>query len=324
MIIIFERRQFLFFNYILQNQRKPYVNEYIKQTFFHQNGANEKKFRFIFAMKICIYTVCFQLEYRFISKKGEGTFSQVLKAKCLATNELVATKCMKEQFSSIEQVNSLREIQALKRLNPHPNIINLYEVILLVKKQFESAFFDTNLVMNVYYNSEKKTGRLSLVFELMSMNLYELIRKTKGYVTDEKIQLYMNQLCKAIDHMHKRGVFHRDIKPENILIRGDVLKLADFGSCRGKYSKQPFTEYISTRWYRAPECLLTDGYYCSKMDIWGIGCVFFEVIALFPLFPGTNELDQIDRIHRVLGTPSLKLYKSFQKFSRIYSCFTHL
>jgi serine/threonine protein kinase len=67
------------------------------------------------------------------------------------------------------------------------------------------------------------------------------------------------------------------------------VQLADFGSCRGIYSKQPYTEYISTRWYRAPECLLTDGYYTYKMDMWGVGCVFFEIVSLFPLFPGQRR-----------------------------------
>ena len=67
---------------------------------------------------------------------------------------------------------------------------------------------------------------------------------------------------------------------------------------------QPYTEYISTRWYRAPECLLTDGYYGYKMDMWGVGCVMFEVLALFPLFPGSDEADQIARIHKIMGTPS--------------------
>lgn len=116
----------------------------------------------------------------------------------------------------------------------------------------------------------------------------------------------MHQLFVALDHMHKHGIFHRDIKPENILIEktGMRLKLADFGSCRGIYSKQPYTEYISTRWYRAPECLLTDGYYGPEMDIWGAGCVLFEIISLYPLFPGSDEIDQINRIHKVLGTPS--------------------
>ena len=77
----------------------------------------------------------------------------------------------------------------------------------------------------------------------------------------------------------RHGYFHRDIKPENILIKDDCLKLADFGSCRRINTKHPFTEYISTRWYRAPECLLTDGYYSYPMDIWSVGCVMFEIIT---------------------------------------------
>jgi len=97
------------------------------------------------------------------------------------------------------------------------------------------------------------------------------------------------------------------------LIKDDQVKLADFGSCRGVYSQLPFTEYISTRWYRPPECLLTDGYYNHKMDYWGVGCVFFEIVALFPLFPGNNELDQIHKIHEKLGTPDQTLLAKFQK-----------
>lgn len=125
-----------------------------------------------------------------------------------------------------------------------------------------------------------------------------------------------------MEHMHRNGIFHRDIKPytlplnvysENILLMADVVKLADLGSCRGIYSKPPLTEYISTRWYRAPECLMTDGYYGYKMDIWGAGCVFFEMLALFPLFPGNNELDQINKIHNIMGTPSPEILESFQK-----------
>lgn len=231
-------------------------------------------------------------KYRLLVKKGEGTFSEVLKAQCTKNGKYVAIKCMKNHFDSVEQVNRLREIQALRRLSPHPNIIKLYEVLY-----------------------DRSTGRLALVFELMDMNIYELIRGRRQYVPEDKLLHYMYQLVKAMDHMHRNGIFHRDIKPENVLICGDALKLADFGSCRGIYSKQPFTEYISTRWYRAPECLLTDGYYNFKMDMWGVGCVFFEIVSLYPLFPGTNELDQIHRIHNILGTPSPELLSKMKKHS---------
>jgi len=231
-------------------------------------------------------------KYRLISKKGEGTFSEVLKAQCIKTGVYVAIKCMKNTFESIDQVNNLREIQALRRLSPHPNIITLLEVLY-----------------------DQPSGRLALVFELMDMNIYELIRERRHYLAGNRVRSFMYQLCRAMDHMHRNGIFHRDIKPENILIKDEMLKLADFGSCRGIYSKQPFTEYISTRWYRAPECLLTDGYYSYKMDIWGLGCVFFEIMSLYPLFPGTNELDQVTKIHTIMGTPSAELLAHFQKKS---------
>lgn len=106
-----------------------------------------------------------------------------------------------------------------------------------------------------------------------------------------------------------------DENRENLLISGDRLKLADLGSCRGIYSKQPYTEYISTRWYRSPECLMTDGYYGYKMDIWGAGCVMFETTSLFPLFPGNDELDQIHKIHNVLGTPKREILDRFQRYA---------
>jgi len=143
--------------------------------------------------------------------------------------------------------------------------------------------------------------------------MYELIKDRKTYLPQNKVKHYMYQVFKAIDHMHKNGIFHRDIKPENILISGDVVKLADLGSCRGMYSEHPYTEYISTRWYRPPECLMTDGYYDSKMDIWGAGCVMFEILTLVPIFPGNNEMDMIHRIHNVIGTPHQRVLDRFKK-----------
>lgn len=149
----------------------------------------------------------------------------------------------------------------------------------------------------------------------MDLNIYEWIKGRKHQLPESKIKLYMHQLLTAIDHSHVNGIFHRDIKPENVLISGDILKLADLGSCRGINSKQPYTEYISTRWYRPPECLLTDGYYGAKMDTWGVGCVLFEIVALFPLFPGKNELDQIKKIHNIIGTPGPDKLQEFQKLA---------
>ena len=216
----------------------------------------------------------------------------MLKAQCIKNGKYVAIKCMKNHFDSLEQVNNLREIQALRRLSPHQNIIKLLEVLY-----------------------DQPTGRLALVFELMDMNVYEMIKGRRHYIAEEKVKSYMYQLIKAMDHMHSNGIFHRDVKPENILIMDNMLKVADFGSCRGIYSKQPYTEYISTRWYRAPECILTDGYYTYKMDMWGVGCVFFEIMSLYPLFPGTNELDQIEKIHNISGTPVPEVLAKMKRHS---------
>uniref|UniRef100_A0A2K6TSY6 MOK protein kinase n=1 Tax=Saimiri boliviensis boliviensis TaxID=39432 RepID=A0A2K6TSY6_SAIBB len=167
--------------------------------------------------------------------------------------------------------------------------------------------------MKQRFESDRKSGSLALICELMDMNIYELIRGRRYPLSEKKIMHYMYQLCKSLDHIHRNGIFHRDVKPENILIKQDVLKLADFGSCRSVYSKQPYTEYISTRWYRAPECLLTDGFYTYKMDLWSAGCVFYEIASLQPLFPGANELDQISKIHDVIGTPAQKTLTKFKQ-----------
>ncbi|KAB1277745.1 MAPK/MAK/MRK overlapping kinase [Camelus dromedarius] len=205
--------------------------------------------------------------------------------------------------NSVEQVNNLREIQALRRLNPHPNILTLHEVLLQEKNVKPTFFF-----------SDRKSGSLALICELMDMNIYELIQGRRHPLSEKKIAHYMYQLCTSLDHMHR---CYLSLLPSS---QQDVLKLGDFGSCRSVYSKQPYTEYISTRWYRAPECLLTDGFYTYKMDMWSAGCVLYEVASprlhlpsLQPLFPGANELDQISRIHDIIGTPTEKTLAKFKQ-----------
>ncbi|XP_076314578.1 MAPK/MAK/MRK overlapping kinase-like isoform X2 [Tachypleus tridentatus] len=129
------------------------------------------------------------------------------------------------------------------------------------------------------FTSDKRSGRLALIFELMDINMHELLHARKRPLPEFRVKSYMFQLFKSLDYIHSNGIFHRDIKPENILIRDSLLKLADFGSCRSMYTTPPYTEYIATRWYRPPECLLTNGYYTYKMDIWAAGCVFFEILT---------------------------------------------
>lgn len=145
----------------------------------------------------------------------------------------------------------------------------------------------------------------------MEQNAYEWLKGRKNRYPEERVKVLVYHLVKALFALHKAGYFHRDLKPENLLISGDELKLADFGSCKGVYSKQPFTDYICTRWYRAPECLLTDGFYNYKADIWSLGCVFAEMLTLKPLFTGQNELEQVKRINSVLGSPSASLLAHF-------------
>ncbi|XP_071894369.1 MAPK/MAK/MRK overlapping kinase isoform X5 [Anas platyrhynchos] len=239
-------------------------------------------------------------KYKLVGKIGEGTFSDVLKTLSLRDGKYYACKHMKQHFESIEQVNNLSEIQALRRLSPHPNILMLHEVVF-----------------------DKKAGSLSLICELMDMNIYELIKGRRKPLPEKKIKNYMYQLCQSLDHIHRNGIFHRDVKPENILIKQNTLKLGDFGSCRSIYSKQPYTEYISTRWYRAPECLLTDGYYSYKIDMWSAGCVFYEITSFQPLFPGSNELDQISKIHDVIGTPAKKTLNKFKQAADTPALATH-
>ena len=150
----------------------------------------------------------------------------------------------------------------------------------------------------------------------MDMNLYEAIRGRKKFLAEAKVKSWMYQLVLAVDHMHSKGVFHRDIKPENILLKDDLVKLADFGSCRAINSKPPLTEYISTRWYRAPECFLQDGYYNQQIDIWGVGCVFFEMLTNYPLFPGEkSDIDQIEKIVQVIGPPPSSLVDKWKKLA---------
>ncbi|XP_075227406.1 MAPK/MAK/MRK overlapping kinase-like [Lycorma delicatula] len=233
------------------------------------------------------------LQYRIQCKIGEGSFSDVLRCQNRETGQVVAAKRLKQFFPSTAEAEEIPEVIAMKKLPHHPNILHL----------IESHF-------------EPLLGKVTLIFDIMDMSIYDMIKTRKRPVPEAKVKNYLYQILKGIAHLHNHGVFHRDIKPENILIKGETIKIADLGSVRGIYSRKPYTEYISTRWYRSPECLLTSGYYGPKMDVWAAGCVFYELLTLKPLFPGSNEIDQISKIHVVLGTPSQSLLSRLKRKSQ--------
>ena len=108
---------------------------------------------------------------------------------------------------------------------------------------------------------------------------------------ENQIKAIMYQTLLGLAYMHKHGFFHRDLKPENLLVKGESVKIADFGLAREIRSKPPFTDYVSTRWYRAPEILLRYTNYNSPVDIFACGAMIAEYYMLIPLFPGNNETD---------------------------------
>ncbi|GFS65679.1 hypothetical protein TNIN_391261, partial [Trichonephila inaurata madagascariensis] len=146
---------------------------------------------------------------------------------------------------------------------------------------------------------------------------------------EAEIKNILYQILQGLAFMHKHGYFHRDLKPENVLCMGsDLIKIADFGLAREIRSRPPYTDYVSTRWYRAPEILLRSTNYSSPIDLWALGCIMAELYNLRPLFPGRSEIDQIFRIASVLGTPdksewaegyrlAVQMNFHFPKFSQI-------
>lgn len=117
----------------------------------------------------------------------------------------------------------------------------------------------------------------------------------------------MKQILTGMQYLNEElGILHRDLKPDNIMINVNPLiaKIIDFGTCKDlSVESGPHTSYVSTRWYRAPECVLRSHHYSFNSDIFAAGCVMAELYLGHPLFPGSSELDQIDKIFQILGTP---------------------
>ena len=223
--------------------------------------------------------------YTLISQLGDGSFGVVHKASNNTTQEIVAVKKMKQRFITWEECLQLREIQSLRRLQ-HANIIKLKEVV-------------------------RENTELYMIFEYMEMNIFQIMKNRSDRIgsiqsifTDKEIRSIMCQTLLGLSAVHKGGFMHRDLKPENLLTKGDTVKIADFGLAKEIRSRPPFTEYVSTRWYRAPEIILRSTHYNSPIDIWALGVIFAELYLNRPLFPGSSDTDQLFKICSVMGAPS--------------------
>ncbi|CAN4077294.1 unnamed protein product [Withania somnifera] len=228
--------------------------------------------------------------YKIINEVGNGTFGSVWRALNKQTGEVVAIKKMKKKYYSWEECINLIEVKSLRKMS-HPNIVKLKEVI-------------------------RENDILYFVFEYMECNLYHLMKDRPKLFLESEVRNWCFQIFQGLAYMHQRGYFHRDLKPENLLVSKDTIKIADFGLAREINSQPPYTEYVSTRWYRAPEVLLQSPIYGPAVDMWAMGAIMAELLNLRPLFPGSSVADEIYKICSVIGTPSKREWANGHKLAR--------
>ncbi|CAI9633768.1 serine threonine-protein kinase mak [Alternaria burnsii] len=251
--------------------------------------------------------------YEVMKEIGDGSFGSVALARVRTAGShiarrgtLVAIKTMKKTFDSFSSCLELREVIFLRSLPPHPHLVPALDIFL-----------------------DPYSRRLHIAMEFMDGNLYQLMKARDHKPMDaHSVKSILFQIMSGLEHIHDREFFHRDIKPENILVSTSqqndtshpfrrysammtppstppayTIKIADFGLARETHSKLPYTTYVSTRWYRAPEVLLRAGQYSAPVDIWAVGAMAVEIATLKPLFPGGNEVDQVWRVCEIMGSP---------------------
>ncbi|KAK8607020.1 hypothetical protein V6N13_052771 [Hibiscus sabdariffa] len=230
--------------------------------------------------------------YDKLAKVGQGTYSNVYKARDKDTGKIVALKKVRFNTAEPESVKFMaREIMILQKLN-HPNIIRL-EGLATSRMQYS----------------------LYLVFDFMQSDLTKVISRPGERLTEPQIKCYMQQLLSGLAHCHERGILHRDIKGANLLIdRNGVLKIADFGLANifNPKPKRPLTSRVVTLWYRAPELLLGSTDYGVGIDLWSAGCLLAEMFTGRPIMPGRTEVEQLHRIFKLCGSPSEDYWKKMK------------
>ncbi|KAK3084737.1 hypothetical protein FSP39_018160 [Pinctada imbricata] len=253
-------------------------------------------------MKKKAYEVKFDLEgtnYLPIENIGIGAYGVVCSAVHNKSKDRVAIKKIPDIFDDRRvATRTYREIKILKHFK-HDNIIAIRDI--LKPKETLDKFRD------VY-----------VVFDLMESDLHRIIY-SKQELSEEHVRYFLYQLLRGLKYIHSANVIHRDLKPSNLLVNEDCqLRIGDFGMARGVNIAGPeennhfLTQYVATRWYRAPEIMMALLEYGTAVDMWSVGCIFAEMLGRKHLFPGKDFIHQIKLIVGVLGSPSPELLKLCQ------------
>nr|GME05744.1 mitogen-activated protein kinase 3 [Ipomoea batatas] len=214
-----------------------------------------------------------------ITPIGRGAYGIVCSALNAKTNEMVAIKKIADAFDNfMDAKRTLREIKLLRHLE-HENVIAIKDVIPPpLRREFNDVYIAT---------------------ELMDTDLHQIIRSNQG-LSEEHCQI-----LRGLKYIHSANVIHRDLKPSNLLLNSNCdLKICDFGLARTNLDNEFMTEYVVTRWYRAPELLLNSSDYTAAIDVWSVGCIFMELMNRKPLFQGKDHVHQMRLITELLGTPT--------------------
>eukprot|EP00163_Fabomonas_tropica_P007013 TRINITY_DN1661_c0_g1_i1.p1 TRINITY_DN1661_c0_g1~~TRINITY_DN1661_c0_g1_i1.p1 ORF type:complete len:361 (-),score=42.51 TRINITY_DN1661_c0_g1_i1:739-1821(-) len=235
-------------------------------------------------------------KYEIVQKIGKGAYGIVWKAIDKKTREVVALKKIFDAFqNATDAQRTFREIMYLQELSNHENIIRLLNVL--------KADNDRDIY---------------LVFEYMDTDLHAVVRANILEAIHKQYILY--QLLKALKFIHSAELLHRDMKPSNLLLNSEChVKVCDFGLARSiaalsQEGNAPvlLTDYVATRWYRAPEILLGSTKYQKAVDMWSIGCILGELLGGKPMFPGTSTMNQLDKVIEVTGRPNAEAIESMR------------
>ncbi|KAK6125653.1 hypothetical protein DH2020_040602 [Rehmannia glutinosa] len=229
----------------------------------------------------------FEVDKKYVAIKpiGRGSYGVVCSCINKKTNEKVAIKKIMDVFENrVTALRTLREMTLLRFIK-HENIVELKEVMMP--------------------NNWRGFKEVYMVYELMDTDLHQLIRSPQP-LSNDHCRFFIFQLLRGLKYLHSANILHRDLKPGNLLVNANCdLKICDFGLARtGCDNGEIMTEYVVTRWYRAPEILVSCDNYGPSVDMWSVGCILAEILGRKPIFQGTSSLHQLKLIVTVLGSQS--------------------